>query len=195
MTISNILEYWATIYKPLSHNPESGRLEDQSFFRVRYIDLENIFSRNANIVHSPCMLYSVLTTGELIDAKKASVSHQVWLLAKVKDTPQTLGRYNGLQIERVTQELCGMAMDLCVYLTELKRSGGVCPITKRSFKSDPQLAIELQALKVESIGWGIMPHIIQNNYLCCGVDWESIMPLYNFACSSNGKYITHKETI
>ena len=78
MTSSNILEHWASIYKPLSHNPESGRLEDQSFFRVRYIDLENIFSRNANIVHSPCMLYSVLTTGELVDAKKASVSHQVF---------------------------------------------------------------------------------------------------------------------
>ena len=103
MTISNILEHWATIYKPLSHNPESGRIEDQSFFRVRYIDLENIFSRNANIVHSPCMLYSVLTTGELIDAKKASVSHQVWFLKKVKDMPQTLGRYNGLQIELATQ--------------------------------------------------------------------------------------------
>ena len=95
MTISNVLEHWATIYEPLAHNPESERLEDQSFFRVRYIDLENIFSRNANIVHSPCMLYSVLTTGELIDAKKASVSHQVWFLAKVKDTPQTLGRYDG----------------------------------------------------------------------------------------------------
>ena len=125
MTISNILEHWATIYKPLSHNPESERLEDQSFFRVRYIDLENIFSRNANIVHSPCMLYSVLNTGELIDAKKTSVSHQVWFLSKVKDTPQTLGRYNGLQIELATQELCGMAMDLCVYLAELKRNGGV----------------------------------------------------------------------
>ena len=108
MTISNILEHWASIYKPLSHNPESGRLEDQSFFRVRFIDLENIFSRNANIVHSPCMLYSVLTTGELIDAKKASVSHQIWFLAKVKDTPQTLGRFNGLQIDQATQELCGI---------------------------------------------------------------------------------------
>ena len=195
MTISNILEHWASIYRPLSHHPESERLEDQSFFRVRYIDLENIFSRNANIIHSPCMLYSVLTTGELVDAKKASVSHQVWFLAKVKDTPQTLGRYDGNKIERVTQELCGMAMDLCVYLTELKRSGGVCPITKRSFKSDPQLAMELQALKVESIGWGIMPHIIQNNYLCCGVDWESTMPLYNFACGSTGKYIIPEETL
>ena len=50
MTISNILEHWATIYKPLSHKPE-GKLEEQAFFRIRYIDLENIFSRNANVVH------------------------------------------------------------------------------------------------------------------------------------------------
>ena len=55
MTISNVLEHWATIYKPLSHDPISKKLEEQSFFRIRYIDLENIFSRNANIVHSPVL--------------------------------------------------------------------------------------------------------------------------------------------
>ncbi len=35
MTISNVLEHWATIYKPLSHDPTSKKLEDQSFFRIR----------------------------------------------------------------------------------------------------------------------------------------------------------------
>ena len=135
MTISNILEHWASIYKPLSHNPESDRLEDQSFFRIRYIDLENIFSRNANIVHSPCMLYSVLTTGELIDAKTASVSHQVWFLAKVKDTPQTLGRYDGNKIERTANDLTDYCKDLIAWLIEVKRTGR-CPVTKRSFADD-----------------------------------------------------------
>ena len=52
MTISDILEHWATIYKPLSHNPASDRLEDQRFFRIRYIDLENIFTRNANVSYA-----------------------------------------------------------------------------------------------------------------------------------------------
>ena len=69
MTISNVLEHWATIYKPLFHDPISKKLEEQSFFRIRDIDEENIFSRNANIIHSPCMLYRVVNSGELISDK------------------------------------------------------------------------------------------------------------------------------
>ena len=152
MTISNVLEHWATIYEPLAHNPESERLEDQSFFRVRYIDLENIFSRNANIVHSPCMLYSVLTTGELIDAKKASVSHQVWFLKKVKDTPQTLGRYDGNKIERTANDLTDYCKDLIAWLIEVKRTGR-CPVTKRSFADDAVVMAELQSIDTPSVLW------------------------------------------
>lgn len=87
MTISNILEHWATIYKPLSHNPESDKLEEQRFFRIRYIDLENIFQRNANVMHDLIMLYSVASTGHLKAARQAEVSHQIWFLAKMKDSP------------------------------------------------------------------------------------------------------------
>ena len=153
MTISNILEHWASIYKPLAHNPESERLEDKSFFRIRYIDLENIFSRNANIVHSPCMLYSVLTAGELVDAKQASVSHQVWFLAKVKDTPQTLGRYDGNKIERTANDLTDYCKDLIAWLIEVKRTGR-CPVTKRSFADDAVVMAELQSIDTSSISYG-----------------------------------------
>ena len=192
MTISNILEHWASIYRPLSHHPESGRLEDQSFFRIRYIDLENIFSRNANIVHSPCMLYSVLTTGELIDAKKASVSHQVWFLSKVKDTPQTLGRYDGNKIERTANDLTDYCKDLIAWLIEVKRTGR-CPVTKRSFADDAVVMAELQSIDTSSISFGLVGDIYAGQWLVVGLDWKSLQPLYNFACGSNGKYIVPKD--
>lgn len=187
MTISDILEHWATIYKPLSHNPESNKLEDQRFFRIRYIDLENIFTRNANSLHSPLMLQSVISTGKLKSAKQSEVSHQVWMVAKVKDTMQSLGRFSGLQIEQTANELMEHCELLASWLIEVKRTGK-CPVTGRSFADDPQLMAELKALDVESISYGGVPDLFNGQWLIAGIDWKSIKPLYNFSCGSDGKY-------
>lgn len=188
MTISNVLEHWATIYKPLSHNPTSKKLEEQSFFRIRYIDLENIFSRNANIVHSPCMLYSVLSTGEFQSAGKMMVSHQVWFLAKVKDSPQTLGRYDGAKIEQTSVDLMEYCKDLVSWMVEVKRKG-VCPVTGRSFADDPVIMSELQSIDISSISCGLIGELYSGQWLVAGVDWKSLQPLYKFGCGGNDKYI------
>ena len=188
MTISNVLEHWATIYKPLSHDPTSKKLEEQSFFRIRYIDLENIFSRNANIVHSPCMLYSVLSTGEFQSAGKMMVSHQVWFLAKVKDSPQTLGRYDGAKIEQTSVDLMEYCKDLVSWMVEVKRKG-VCPVTGRSFADDPVIMSELQSIDISSISCGLIGELYSGQWLVAGVDWKSLQPLYKVGCGGNDKYI------
>ena len=188
MTISNILEHWATIYKPLSHNPTSKKLEEQSFFRIRYIDLENIFSRNANIVHSPCMLYSVLSTGEFQSSGKMTVSHQVWFLTKVKDSPQTLGRYDGAKIGQASVDLMEYCKDLVSWMVEVKRKG-VCPVTGRSFADDPVIMSELQSVDISSISCGLIGDLYSGQWLVAGVDWKSLQPLYKFGCGGNDKYI------
>ena len=188
MTISNVLEHWATIYKPLSHDPTSKKLEEQSFFRIRYIDLENIFSRNANIVHSPCMLYSVLSTGEFQTAGKMTVSHQVWFLTKVKDSPQTLGRYDGAMIEQASVDLMEYCKDLVSWMVEVKRKGA-CPITGRSFADDPVIMSELQSIDISSISCGLIGELYSGQWLVAGVDWKSLQPLYKFGCGGNDKYI------
>ena len=189
MTISNVLEHWATIYKPLSHNPTSKKLEEQSFFRIRYIDLENIFSRNANIVHSPCMLYSVLSTGEFQSAGKMMVSHQVWFLTKVKDSPQTLGRYDGAKTEQASVDLMEYCKDLVSWMVEVKRKG-VCPVTGRSFADDPVIMSELQSIDISTISCGLIGELYSGQWLVAGVDWKSLQPLYKFGCGGNDKYIT-----
>ena len=188
MTISNVLEHWATIYKPLSHNPTSKKLEEQSFFRIRYIDLENIFSRNANIVHSPCMLYSVLSTGEFQSAGKMMVSHQVWFLTKVKDSPQTLGRYDGAKTEQASVDLMEYCKDLVSWMVEVKRKGA-CPVTGRSFADDPVIMSELQSIDISSISCGLIGELYSGQWLVAGVDWKSLQPLYKFGCGGNDKYI------
>ena len=192
MTISDVLEHWATIYKPLSHRPDTGRLEDQSFFRIRYIDLENIFQRNANIIHSPCMLQSVINTGEFQSAGKMTVSHQIWFLAKVKDTAQTLGRFNGENLERASEDLMDYCKDLVSWLVEVKRTGK-CPVTNRSFADDPVIQAELQSIDVSTISCGLIGDLYAGQWLVAGVDWKSVQPLYKFGCGGNGKYITTTE--
>lgn len=191
MTTSNILEHWATIYKALAHNTDSDKLEDQSFFRIRYIDLENIFSRNANLVHSPCMLHSVVTTGELEGAKKSRISHQVWMLMKLKDTAQTLGRFDGIKLEQTATELMQMCEDFISWLIEVKRTGK-CPVTGRTFKEDPQLMTELQSIDTGSISYGLVADIYNGQWLVAGVNWNTVRSLYNFDCGGKGKYIETK---
>ncbi len=191
MTISNILEYWAKLYKPLSHKPD-GTLAEQSFFRIRYIDLENTFSRNSNIIHSPCMLQSVVTTGELKSAKVSVVSHQVWFLAKLKDAAQTLGRYDGLKLEQTSEALMEYCEDFVSWLIAVRRTG-ICPVTKRSFKADAQLAAELAAIDIESIQYGTIADIYNGQWLVAGVNWDAAKPLYDFSCGSNGKYHTEAD--
>ena len=193
MTISNILEHWATIYKPLSHKPE-GKLEEQAFFRIRYIDLENIFSRNANVVHSPCMLQSVISTGEFRDANKMEVSHQVWFLAKVKDTPQTLGRYDGHKIEQAAEDLMEYCKDLVAWMVQVKRTGK-CPVTGRSFADDPVIQAELQSIDVSTISCGLIGDLYAGQWLVAGVDWKSLQPLYKFGCGGNDKYIMQTDKV
>lgn len=192
VTISNVLEHWATIYKPLHHDPNSAKLEDQSFFRIRYIDLENVFSRNANVIHSPCMLQSVISTGELKSGSSAVVSHQIWFLAKVKDTPQTLGRYDGNQIEQTANDLMDYCKDLVAWLLKVKRTGE-CPVTHRSFADEPVVMQELQSIDVESISFGVLGEIYQGKWLVAGLDWKALQPLYKFGCNDNGKYIVPQD--
>lgn len=187
MTISNILEHWASIYKPLSHNPESDRLEDQSFFRIRYIDLENIFSRNANIIHSPCLLQSVAATGDMAGTGKIRVSRQVWFLSKLKDTSQTLGRFDGDRLKAAADDLTDHCEQLISWLLEVKRTG-ICPVTKRSFADDAQVLTELQSIDPESFSYGVMPDIYAGQWLIAGLDWKALRPIYKFHCGMEGKY-------
>ena len=53
------------------------------------------------------------------------VSHQVWFLTKVKDSPQTLGRYDGAKIEQASVDLMEYCKDLVSWMVQLSsfRSG------------------------------------------------------------------------
>ena len=192
MTISDILEHWATIYKPLSHDPLSKKLEDKSFFRILDIDEQSEFSRNINSVHSPCMLHRVVSSGELLNEKQARVTYQVCFLIKVKDSVDRLGRHDGIKQQQAADELMTMCEDFISYILQLRKHP-VCPITGDSYVSEPQLAMELQAIDKDSFAYGVNPMFRGPNWLLADCYWTSIRPLYNFLCNKEQKYIIPKK--
>ena len=188
MTVSDILEHWATIYSPIGHKPGTDKLEDQRFFRIRYIDMENIFDRNFNVIRTPCMLQSITSTGKVNDPRHAVVAHQVWFLAKVKDTSQTLGRFDGMSLQRTSDDLITICEDFIAYILQLRKTQ-ICPVTNISFKGDPVTAQELACIDIDTFDYGVVPDLYKGQFLIAGVSWEAVKPIFNFACGANGKYI------
>lgn len=188
VTISNVLEHWATIYKPLHHDPNSAKLEDQSFFRIRDIDEENIFTRNANQMRSPLMLYRVVNSGELKNDKQALITYQAIFLTRLKDTAKSLGRFDGNRLQQASDDLMGYCEDLASYLTQLRRTQ-VCPITGRNFKAEePKLGLELSSIDIESFAYGVNPLFRGPGWLLADCYFQTIRPLYNFQCEKDAKY-------
>lgn len=193
MSISDILEHWASIYRPISHNPAKGS-KDKAFYLVRTIDMASTFGNNSNTAKSPCMLYSMLCAGELKNGKMAQLAHQVWFMARVTDTAEKLGIFSEQRMNDTNEELLNIALDCISYLAELKRSA-VCPITGRSFKDDKQLALELKALDLDTVGFGNpIDGLWQNKWLVMGLDFHTLRPVYNFSCEAGGKYIYPDES-
>lgn len=188
MNISQILEHWAAVYRPLSHDPESPSLAKQSFFRIRDIEEENIFTRNANIIHSPCMLHRVITNGESVGPRAVRITNQVCFLIRLKDSPQSLGRYDGLKLQQASDELMTYCEDLISYLAVLKRTQE-CPVTGRSFKEDPRLMQELASIDFDSFAYGVNPFFHGPQWMLADCYWTSVRPLFNFACDASQKYI------
>lgn len=114
------------------------------------------------------------------------------MLSKVKDSAQTLGRFDGLKLEQAANDLVEYCEDLVSWLLEVKRTGK-CPITNRSFADDAQLLAELKAIDADSISYGVVPDLYSGQWLVAGIDWRSTKPLYRFGCNGNGKYITSTE--
>ena len=85
--LDNILERWAELYTPLSHNsvssgsPAGAR---KSFFRIGMIDAQSYFVRNYNMMNGCCMAYATHVDAELAQQNPKAVSyrHVIYFLAK-----------------------------------------------------------------------------------------------------------------
>lgn len=149
----NILENWAEIYKPLSHDPKAGS-KDCTYYRIRTIDTQNTFMRNQNTAKTPCMAYSVLIDAESTSAKTISYLHTIYFMTKTHSSLAKTPRQDDMQIADMQLLMDEMVQDLLAYLYDLRHNGR-CPITGRELSAEEKTAI--RGLQLEKSEWASLP--------------------------------------
>lgn len=197
----NILEHWATIYRPLSHDP-SAHSKHRTFFRISMIDADSYFVRNFNTQPSPAMAYATHIDAELAaqNPKATSYRHVIYFLVK-----QAAGN---LSKTAITDEMSAtearfytdeMVQDLLAYLFILKgiAGGKSAPADAAPVLSsvpgtpvsgfDKETREALRGLQLDQAHWGTLP-VTLNGWHVCGLTIEQISPRQ--LCITPNKYIT-----
>ena len=199
--LDNILERWAELYRPLSHN--SPR---KSFFRIGMIDAQSYFMRNFSSMGGACMAYATHVDAEINkqNTKALSYRHVIYFLIK-----QPAGT---LATNQVTDEIGptearfqtdDMVQDLLAVLFTMKSvaNGKSLPSDLpvdsdvrqflSEFASDPAYREGLRGLQLEEAHWGTLPPVL-NGWQICGLTIEQIVP--RLLCVNAERYVQTEET-
>ena len=202
--LDNILEDWAEIYKPLSHD-RRGDICDRTFFRIESINNNNEFVQNFNKVSSPCMAYSTLVDGSLrrSNSKFISYRHVIYFLVQQK-APRTRSRTivnDSIEATEARYDADDLVQDLLAFLFELKAAARqVTNGTVSQSTSDIVAEFignlttdELQGiagLQLEEAEWGTLP-MKYNGWWICGLEIEQTVP--RNLCVVREKYHTDND--
>lgn len=182
---SVILESWAAMYAPISHDPEKGS-KNKAFYKIRTINENSEFVRNQNMAKSPCMAYSVLIDAQASANKSVNYAHSIYFLARAKaNSLAKNARQDDDMGESIQMELDEYAQDLLAYLGELKRTGR-CPISGRVFNASEMAA--LRGTNLDKAEWGSIP-VKYAEWNILGIQLEQIAP--RVICINQEKYNKH----
>ena len=161
--IDNILEKWATMYKPLSHDPQLGS-KKQAFFRIDSLNKENAFVRNYNIAHSPSMAYSSVIEAELtsLNDKVIDYRHVVYFMLKQKsESLSKTAVSDDNEAAEIKFELDTMVQDLVAFLVTLKQAilagADKLMLGKRPFVISSDVRLAMQGFVESSAEWATIP--------------------------------------
>ena len=202
--LDNLLERWAELYRPLSHNSApagSASGAKKTFFRIGMIDAQSYFMRNFSSMGGACMAYATHVDAEINkqNTKALSYRHVIYILIK-----QPAGT---LATNQVTDEMGptearfqtdDMVQDLLAVLFTMKSvaNGKSLPSDLpvdsdvrqflSEFASDPAYREGLRGLQLEEAHWGTLPPVL-NGWQICGLTIEQIVP--RLLCVNQEKYI------
>lgn len=204
-----LLESWAEIYKPLSHNPDKSK-KQKSFYRIDSLNAENEFVRNINTAKSPAMAFSTLVDAKVMPGEKAvSYINTVYFMLKqtssgMKTTPKT-DDDAACECKADLDEMC---QDLCAFLAELRAaaSAGKKMLTfsdgnfDKFDEADPKgsamktIAFPItsensnayRGIDISSINWGSLPQF-KNGWWIFAFQFEVKEP--RWLCINPEKYV------
>ena len=201
----NLLERWAELYTPLSHNSVpagSASGAKKSFFRIGMIDAQSYFVRNYNMMNGCCMAYATHVDAELAQQNPKAVSyrHVIYFLAKQQNAQ---GKTDVTDEDAATEARFltdDMVQDLLAVLWAMKGMVGgkslpasVLGDSVAEIKDfieqtarDPEYAEGLRGLQLEGAHWGTLPGVF-NGWQLCGLTIEQVTP--RLLCVNPNRYI------
>ena len=197
--LDNLLERWAELYTPLSHNSVSAGSASgakKSFFRIGMIDAQSYFVRNYNMMNGCCMAYATHVDAESEkNSKFITYRHVIYFLKKQENDPQKTDVTDELAATDARYDTDEMVQDLIAFLREMQTAAnnganGVTvtglsgaehffPITKDERQS-------WRGMKLDAVSWGTIPPLI-TGWQLCGITIEQLQPC--LLCIHTNKYI------
>ena len=204
--LDHILEHWAELYTPLSHNSVpagSASGAKKSFFRIGMIDAQSYFVRNYNMMSGCCMAYATHVDAELAQQNPKAVSyrHVIYFLAKQQNAQ---GKTDVTDEDAATEARFltdDMVQDLLAVLWAMKGvvngkslpsiqggAGGGSDIAAfiEQTARDPEYAEGLRGLQLEGAHWGTL-HGVFNGWQLCGLTIEQTVP--RLLCVNPERYV------
>ena len=204
--LDNILERWAELYTPLSHNSTSGDGKGirKSFFRIGMIDAQSYFVRNYNMMNGCCMAYATHVDAELAQQNPKAVTyrHVIYFLVKQQNaqgktdvTDEDAATEARFMTDDMVQDLLAVlwAMKGVVNGKKLPSLSGegsgerldVMDFIEQTAR-DPEYAEGLRGLQLEQAHWGTLPGVF-NGWQLCGLTIEQVTP--RLLCVNPERYI------
>lgn len=203
--LDNILERWAELYTPLSHNSVSSGSPDgtkKSFFRISMIDAQSYFIRNYNMMDGCAMAYATHIDAELVQQNPKTITyrHVIYFLSKQQNAQSK----NDVTDEDAATEARfltdDMVQDLLAVLWAMKGiiGGKSLPATVLSglpadvvqfieqTAADPQYREGLRGLQLEGAYWGTLPAKI-SGWQICGMTLGQTAP--RLLCVNPERYV------
>jgi len=185
--LDTILEHWAEIYKPLSHNPEHRN----TFFRVSEITGQSRFIRNFTVQPSPCMAYLAHIDAEVApqNYRQVSYRHTVYFLVRQmneKGKTDLTDEDAAADARYSTDEMAQALLSMLHALVQTAATGTLpaeaakLPASHRDFilrtaLDDTASRTALRGLRLTEAHWGTMP-VQFNGWQVCGMTIEQIAP-------------------
>lgn len=186
--LDNILERWASLYRPLHHDAALH----PSFFRIGMIDGNSYFVRNFSKMDGCCMAYATHIDAELAQQNPKQISYRHVIYFMVKQEAGNLSKTQITDDSAATEarfRTDAMVQDLLAVLFMLKSLCGGKSIPAdtaaalphemqqflRNISADAQYHEGLRGLQLDQAHWGTLPTTL-NGWQLCGLTIEQITP-------------------
>ena len=191
--LDNLLESWAVIYTPLSHNlSAAAKPQDKSFFRIDRLDVENEWTRNQNLIQHPCMLFNTQIEAELDKnhPKHASYAHGFFLAVRQQSVNNAANDNDAADCKLQLDE---MVLDLVAFLFITQEYVEGISLPKNTPDDVRQLLLTLstddkryiRGWQLDGLRWWTTPRYLQGWWLV-GIEFDSLDP--RPLCLSPSKY-------